>query len=255
MKKNWHIIIFAILALISTVVITELSTQILKQGEGCINILFTDLCNPFMATALSLLPVFYGFVYLLTNSFSKQTIVTGTVSQENKTTSERIEEEMINQYAEKIEEIQGKIKIAAVKAVNLNENTEKTLWSFCNELNLSQGLLYKTNNASEGVYLLSATYAFIGDLESIKSFESGIGINGQVAKSGNPICVKDIPSDYLKIVSGLGESHPTMLMIIPIKNTQNQTVGIVEASSFGSLNTKEVNTVYQIAQNIFQEVI
>ncbi|POX39047.1 hybrid sensor histidine kinase/response regulator, partial [Streptomyces sp. Ru73] len=59
----------------------------------------------------------------------------------------------------------------------------------------------------------------------------GHGLVRQAAIEKKRILVEDVPSDYIKVDSGLGEAAPTTVVIIPVL-FEDQTLGVIELASF-----------------------
>ncbi len=260
MKRYIHIIIYLLLAAASILVFTKLVLDSLAFDKNYhVDLWVYRISNPFILVVVFMLPLFYALIYLLFSVYeAKETMIVkqDELASLNKTTQEIIEEEIHNRYQDKIELIQSKIFSKVEKETLAAQKVEKALWAFCNELSLSQGLVYKrASGAEESTFELLTTFAYIGDLSRINRFEVGVGINGQVAYSGEPIFIDDVPDNYLKVISGLGESNPTLLLIVPIKNPKNEVIGLIEVSGFGALNTKEVQTIYQISQTVFSNIL
>ena len=84
---------------------------------------------------------------------------------------------------------------------------------------------------TESKLTLVAGYGLHADPNSPPEFAFGQSLIGQAAKSQKPIVVSDVPADYVTISSGLGESGPVNLIVLPIV-VQDQVLGVIEASSF-----------------------
>ena len=70
----------------------------------------------------------------------------------------------------------------------------------------------------------------IGESAVIK-YEVGEGLIGQAASNGNTLYVDDVPEGYVKIVSGLGESAPRNIIVLPVL-FEEQVKGVIELASF-----------------------
>ncbi|HTF82827.1 MAG TPA: GAF domain-containing protein, partial [Cytophagales bacterium] len=212
-----------------------------------LDLLLFRISNPFLLIVVFVVPLLYALVYMaFTLSDDKDRIIENHDELlQSKSTQQIIEEEIQNRYQDKIDLVVQSMSTKSDSETEQRKKLEKALWAFCSELSMSQGLLYtKVEGSSPVSFQLASSYAYIGSTEKINKFELGVGINGQVAYSGEPIFLDKVPHDYLKVVSGLGESHPTLLLIIPIKNTENQVIALLEVSGFGSLNAKEVQSIY-----------
>ncbi|MDX1627528.1 MAG: GAF domain-containing protein, partial [Fulvivirga sp.] len=102
---------------------------------------------------------------------------------------------------------------------------EKTLKGICNKLEAGIGIIY-TPSKQKNKRMLEArsTYALsLGESQTI-TYEMGEGLVGQAAKERKSMIIDDIPEDYIKIVSGLGKSSPTHLLVMPFEHNQ-QLIG------------------------------
>jgi signal transduction histidine kinase/CheY-like chemotaxis protein/HAMP domain-containing protein len=85
--------------------------------------------------------------------------------------------------------------------------------------------------AGEDVRLeLIATYGYVERRSVPTRFGLGEGLVGQAARERQPILVTDAPPDYVKITSGLGETAPVSLFILPIL-FEGAVLGVIELAS------------------------
>ncbi|NUS63231.1 MAG: HAMP domain-containing protein [Saccharothrix sp.] len=61
-------------------------------------------------------------------------------------------------------------------------------------------------------------------------FTFGQSLVGQAARSRRPITVDDVPGDYLTITSGLGQTAPVTILVLPIV-VEDQVLGVIELAS------------------------
>lgn len=116
---------------------------------------------------------------------------------------------------------------------NKKKLAEKGLVQVCKKLDAGIGVLYsiELQKDSERKLTKYAAYALsLGESESLE-YEFGEGLVGQVAKEEKTIWIDDVPDGYIKIVSGLGSSSPTHLLIAPIYRNK-QLFGVLELASF-----------------------
>ncbi|MDA3952969.1 MAG: GAF domain-containing protein [Bacteroidales bacterium] len=113
--------------------------------------------------------------------------------------------------------------------LSLEKYTEKILSNIAKEFDIVQGLFF-VKNKDKDTYNIAGKYAYFGD-EEPKSFSLGETLSGQVAKNKIALNLKDIPDNYVTILSGLGSSSPNHLIIIPII-LEDKTLAIVELASF-----------------------
>ncbi len=110
---------------------------------------------------------------------------------------------------------------------------ENTLAFLVKYVEAQQGALFIINDEVEGDrYLeLVSCYAFDKKKFVSKRIEIGEGILGQTFLEGEPVYITEVPKDYVKITSGLGESTPRSLTIFPLKQN-DAVVALLEIASF-----------------------
>ncbi len=75
---------------------------------------------------------------------------------------------------------------------------------------------------------------------------AGEGLCGQVIDTKKPLLVKDIPGDYLRVTSSLGETAPAALAILPLVYSY-ECIGVIE---LGFLKTPEDLTMRFLEENL-----
>jgi signal transduction histidine kinase len=105
------------------------------------------------------------------------------------------------------------------------------------------------DSAGETRLRLIAGYGLRADFEALSQFRLGQSLIGQVAKTRKPIVVTDLPADYVKISSGLGEAAPVNLMILPIV-FEDQVLGVIEAGSFSRFTRVHQDFLEQLMETI-----
>ncbi|GAB4036357.1 response regulator [Spirosoma gilvum] len=93
-------------------------------------------------------------------------------------------------------------------------------------LNVPIGTVYLTD--SDKLYTLSGAYAAQG---APRTVVSGEGLIGQAIECRKTIIVRDVPADYSRVSSSVGESRPTSLVIVPLLSG-NTCVGAIELGFF-----------------------
>ena len=112
--------------------------------------------------------------------------------------------------------------------LNLKDYSDKLLSNLSKQYELVQGMVFTRND--QGIFKKSGTYAFYQEDEA-QDFKEGIGIAGQVAINKELINISNLPEKYLTVLSGLGSSSPTNLIIFPVL-FENKVIGIVELATF-----------------------
>jgi signal transduction histidine kinase/HAMP domain-containing protein/CheY-like chemotaxis protein len=96
---------------------------------------------------------------------------------------------------------------------------------------------------------LIAGYGLRADLDAPVQYQLGQSLIGQVAHSKRPIVVRDVPADYVKISSGLGEAGPAHLAVLPVL-FEDQVLGAIELASFSEFTSVETAFLSQVAETI-----
>src|SRR5437764_9092925 len=80
-----------------------------------------------------------------------------------------------------------------------------------------QGVLYIMEAGSDEPELkLLASYAYRERKGAKNRFKLGESLVGQAALERKRILLTDIPAGYVKVGSGLGESRPTNIVVLPV---------------------------------------
>jgi CHASE3 domain sensor protein len=110
---------------------------------------------------------------------------------------------------------------------------EKTVAFIVKYLKAQQGGLFVLNEEDESDphIALVCCYAFDKKKFVTKRVEIGNGLLGQAFLEGEPIYLTDVPQDYIRITSGLGEANPRCLTIYPMKHNDT-VVALIEIASF-----------------------
>ncbi|HEV2638227.1 MAG TPA: HAMP domain-containing protein [Actinocrinis sp.] len=93
------------------------------------------------------------------------------------------------------------------------------------------GAFFLAEETGDGTQLrLIASYADPGGPDRPTRFRLGQSLVGQAARSRRIIAVDEVPADYISITSGLGNSIPANLMVLPIV-VEDQVLGVIELAS------------------------
>ena len=93
------------------------------------------------------------------------------------------------------------------------------------------GVIYIHNEATAR-YELLGSYGYKERKHLSSDFAEGEGLVGQCVREKQAILIADVPTDYVKINSGLGESTPRQILVVPII-FQNHVLAVVEMAVFG----------------------
>lgn len=133
---------------------------------------------------------------------------------------------------------------------NIAELTSNVLQQLVSLLNAAQGGFYILEEGDEGSYLtLSAAFAYDRQKFLEDRVELGEGLVGTCAVEREMIYLKEIPEDYCTITSGLGDTPPRELLLLPLK-TEEQLYGVIEMASLESFSSHEVSFAQALSESI-----
>ncbi len=113
-----------------------------------------------------------------------------------------------------------------------------------------QGVLYVLDGADDTAGLrLLASYAHTDHEALGERLQLGEGLIGQCAVDRRKVELRSVPSDYLKIASGLGQSCPVNLVVLPIL-FEGQVKGVLELASFERFNPMHHAFLDQLMESI-----
>jgi len=120
------------------------------------------------------------------------------------------------------------------------------------------GYLSRAMEASHGVILINdhkdsfstiASYAWSFAIENQSIYRLGEGLIGQAALDKSPLIIDNIPSDYVDICSGLGETKPRCLLFYPIVY-ENKTLAVIELASLNSFSEQHLYLIDEVQEII-----
>jgi signal transduction histidine kinase/CheY-like chemotaxis protein/CHASE3 domain sensor protein len=114
-------------------------------------------------------------------------------------------------------------------------------------LEASVGALYIRDE--QGALRRSGTYGFPPDEQSGMVFRGAESLVGQAAHENRVIALADVPQDYIKINSGLGDSSPRNLLIAPFSH-EGKVNGVIEVGFLHSITTRDREFVTMIAEAV-----
>ena len=149
---------------------------------------------------------------------------------------------------------EGLAKFGEILRVNSN-NIEKLSDIFIKEivkyLNALQGGLFLVKNPDEENKTLELTSAFAYNRKKYidKEILIGEGLIGTCAIEKKTIIMTEIPEEYISITSGLGDTPPNNIMLLPV--IQEDTVlGVIEIASLNQFQKYEIEFGEQVAASL-----
>src|SRR5262249_934879 len=96
---------------------------------------------------------------------------------------------------------------------------------------------------------LSSTYAYRERKSLNNRFRLGEGLVGQCAYEKQRILLTEVPDDYVRISSGLGESSPRNIVVLPVLFA-GQVKAVIELASFNPYKDIHLNLLDQLTETI-----
>jgi len=133
---------------------------------------------------------------------------------------------------------------------------DEIIGSLVKYLRANQGALYiidETDTEEEETMSMISCYAWDKKKFVNQKIHRGEGLAGQAWQEMDTIYITDVPQNYIKITSGLGDSNPTSILIMPLK-VNDQIFGVVEIASFSKMADFEIDFVKKVAESIASTV-
>lgn len=115
------------------------------------------------------------------------------------------------------------------------------------------GVIYKKEDfESQQILTKLSSYAFVQDTHTTVGKGKilvGEGLVGQCALDNQTIVLDAVPSDYIKISSGLGETEPRNLMIVPI-SFEGEVLAVLELASVRGFTKIEQDFIQQASNQL-----
>jgi len=118
-------------------------------------------------------------------------------------------------------------------------------------VDMQHGVFYiaETDEAGNMDLKLLASYAYVERDSVPRHFRLGEGLVGQCAFEKRKILLTTVPSDYIRISSGLGEAKPRAIMVLPVL-FEEKINAVIELASFSELSEIHRNFVDQLTESI-----
>ena len=149
---------------------------------------------------------------------------------------------------------QGYAKFAEVirtDASNLKNLGDYFISEMVKYVQANQGSLFVANENDENETVLEMTscYAYNKKKHVDISIPAGEGLIGQAYLERDVISITDVPADYVKITSGLGEALPRAILIVPIK-VEEVVYGVLEIASFSPFEQYKIDFIKKVGENL-----
>jgi CheY-like chemotaxis protein/HAMP domain-containing protein/signal transduction histidine kinase len=112
------------------------------------------------------------------------------------------------------------------------------------------GAIYQMDSSKGDPRLkMLAAYALPSNGHQRAELPMGIGLVGQCALEKRRILLQEVPNDYVRISSGLGESGPRSLIVLPVL-FEGETKAVVELASLAEFTSTHLTFLSQLTESI-----
>jgi len=140
--------------------------------------------------------------------------------------------------------LQGQRDLATVSTMILSELAPL--------VSAQHGVFYALTDPDDGsgpLLTFQAGYGFKERKHLSRAFRLGEGLVGQCALEKERILLTSVPGDYIQISSGLGESTPLNIIVLPIL-FEGSVRAVIELASFAPFSATHQSLLEQLAENI-----
>lgn len=198
---------------------------------------------------------FLAFLFFLLGNRDTSQIVSFTNKESYKSSADD-HLDAVNENHTSIKSIQEIGNILEQSFDSEHKKMEKVLWKVANDLEAVQGAVFLARQKDKEIKIIElfAGYAYYLPESKVLTYEFGEGLAGQVAKDGRLVNISSIPEGYISVISGLGKSSPTNLILVPVKNEQEKVLGVIEIASFRKFDQKDELFLKEVALLLAKEI-
>ncbi len=135
---------------------------------------------------------------------------------------------------------------------DLSTVTRRILSELAQVVNAQQGMFYileQDENLENKKLKLFSSYAYGEEQVANREFALGQGLVGQCAVEKERILLTNVPKEYIKIGSGLGEAAPVSVIVLPVL-FETDIKAVIELASFGQFSDIHLDFLSQLTESI-----
>lgn len=149
---------------------------------------------------------------------------------------------------------EGLAKFADILRMN-NDNIEllssDLISNLVKYIDANQGGIFLVNDDDENNQFLEMTSCYAYDRQKYlkKRIEKGESLVGQCWVEGESILMTEVPNSYVSITSGLGDSNPKCILLLPLK-VNEEVLGVIEFAAFKVFEKTKIEFLEKISESI-----
>jgi putative methionine-R-sulfoxide reductase with GAF domain len=133
---------------------------------------------------------------------------------------------------------------------NIKENSDSFIRELVVFMEMELGGFFLAVRTEEELFLeLTGAYAFDRNKKLEKRFKMGEGLVGRCALEKETIVITDVPEDYIRIQSGMGDAKPSTIILVPIVFDE-QALGVIELASFSYIEKYKIDFATSLGKSI-----
>ncbi|MGC3946219.1 MAG: GAF domain-containing protein [Chryseolinea sp.] len=136
-------------------------------------------------------------------------------------------------------------------STNLKAMSNDIIVNLVRIIKANQGAIFllSKNEMQQECLEMQACYAYNRSKHLTQRVNPGEGLIGQAFLERETIYLRDVPDNFVKITSGLGDANPRFVLIVPLIMNE-EIVGVLELASFKDFDKHEVAFVEKICESI-----
>lgn len=143
------------------------------------------------------------------------------------------------------------IEILKYQVIEIRELTYRIISHLVEYIGANQGAFFIVNkDQNQEKYIeLYAAYAMQKSKLIERKIPFGVGLIGRVAIEKKILHITEIPDNYTKISTALGEGKPKSIVIVPLL-FNDEIIGVIELNSFNEIDDIHIQFIERVSENI-----